>query len=209
MIANFLIDRTPAHARRLIALARVFPLRIDPAIKVLAGTDLIDPEPLKRFKLDEIELAAVQAIVDLKGRAIVVADDNRHKPILDATLEVLKPPVTIRTKSATEAADVVVDRPEETCWVHSTTSDIPLHTQIPQMKQMIVAITPRICVGLRDSTIALAARMFGPLRTTGLEEERTIERFKPHPHIMLNWDILSAPLYNIVLADQMADRMIL
>lgn len=197
MIANFLIDRTPAHARSLIRLARVFPIRIDEALKDLAKTDLIDPALVARFNLGRAEEQAVQGIIDCGGRAILVAHEPDHDRILNAVVTALKPEnkIVCRTDTYTKP----VEAPGETCWVQYG-HHLPSHPRMPEMKHIVVAVAPDKIGGEHTSLTHLSSRLFGALRIDGEEEIETVARFKPHKGAMGLWPVYSSPLFNIFIA---------
>ena len=77
MNQDFALEATPGIARRLIQIARLCRVDLDPAISEMAKTGLIPEEEFAPYAMAEAEKAAIQTITDLNFRAVVPGPTNR------------------------------------------------------------------------------------------------------------------------------------
>lgn len=101
MNRTFVLDATPAIARKIVRLAEICNVVVDDGIKELAKTGLIpeDHPAIRSFSLIAPELSLVQSLVDCGLRAIVASKrlQSCHQSVLAAICHENAFPVVIST----------------------------------------------------------------------------------------------------------------
>jgi hypothetical protein len=97
---DFLISGSPGMARRLVQLASVCTINLDPAVVALAGTGFLTDEDFAPYpKLSLTERSAVQRIIDFEFRCVFPAQGTVGGMVLLAAAKLAKiEPIFVLTR---------------------------------------------------------------------------------------------------------------
>lgn len=79
---DFLIDATPAVARKLVKLSNIMDINLDDEIRKLATENLIDNFTFEKFQIEPSERQIAQELIDNNFRSIFVHSDKKYLSII-------------------------------------------------------------------------------------------------------------------------------